>query len=345
MFSERLQQARRTSGLSLRKLAEQVSVSAMTLSKYERGESLPSSSVLLELSDALDVRVEYFFRTAKIDLERVEHRHEHRWKLPKLAETKILADVRDQLERWHELDTVLPTPWSVQFSLPLDLPDSIASLDEIEMVAVLLREHWTLGLNPIPNLMDALTAQGIRVCGTRSDDPRFGGMSARADGHHVLVVGRMWPGDRQRLTLARELGRLVLNDRLADGLDKDKAADRFAGAFLAPAAKVVESLGARRRSLDVYELYLLKQEFGLGIRAWTYRALDNRVIAKATHSSLRRMFASKGWDKVEPGDPYPPETPRLFERIVYRALGEQWISESKAAELLSTSVRSFWQTN
>ena len=343
MFSERLHQARRTSGLSLRKLAEQVSVSAILLSKYERGESMPSSGVLLELSDALGVRAEYFFRTAKIDLERVERCSKHRWKLPKLAETRVLADVRDQLERWHELDELLPAPWSVQFSLPHDLPDSIASLDEIEMVAVLLREHWKLGLNPIPDLMDTLTARGIKVCGTRFDDPRFEGMSARAGGHHILVVGRMWPGDRQRFTLAHELGHLVLDDRLAEGLDKEKAADRFAGAFLVPAEKVVESLGARRRSLDVYELYLLKQEFGLSICAWTYRALDNRVIAKATHSSLRRMLVSKGWDKVEPGDPYPPEMPRLFERTVYRALGEHWISASRAAELLSSSVRSIGQ--
>ena len=162
MFSERLHQARRTSGLSLRKLAEQVSVSAILLSKYERGESMPSSGVLLELSDALGVRAEYFFRTAKIDLERVERCSKHRWKLPKLAETRVLADVRDQLERWHELDELLPAPWSVQFSLPHDLPDSIASLDEIEMVAVLLREHWKLGLNPIPDLMDTLTARGIK---------------------------------------------------------------------------------------------------------------------------------------------------------------------------------------
>lgn len=338
MFSERLQQARRASGLSLRKLAEQVSVSAMMVSKYERGESLPSSSVLLELSDALGVQVEYFFRTANIDLERVEHCNKLRWKLPKLAESKVLADTRDQLERWHELDAIVPAPWFVQFSLPRNLPDSIATLDEIELAAVLVREHWELGLNSIPDLVDTLEARGLKVCTTRFDDPRFKGMSARAGLHRIVVVGRLWPGDRQRFTLAHELGHLVLDDRLAGEVDKEKAADRFAGAFLVPAAKVIESLGARRRSLEIYELYLLKQEFGLSIGAWTDRAVDNGVIAKSTHSTFWRMLQSKGWDKVEPGDRYPSETPRLFELSVYRALGEHWISEPRAAELLSTSV-------
>lgn len=339
MLGARLHQARKANGLSLRALAEKVGVSAMMLSKYEREESTPSSSVLIELSNALGVRAEYFFRTAQIELERVEHRNRHRWKLPKIAETKVLADVRDQLERWHELDEITPAPWSVQFSLPDNLPDSIDSLDQIETVAVLVREHWELGLNPIPDLIDTLEARGLKVFTTRFDDPRFEGMSARSGDHHVVVVGRMWPGDRQRFTLAHELGHLVLDDRLVDELDKEKAADRFAGAFLVPAPKVFEALGVHRRLLEIYELYLLKQEFGLSISGWIHRALDNGVIAKTTHAALRRMMVSNGWDKTEPGDKYPPETPRLFEQTVYRALGERWISESKAAELLSTTVR------
>ena len=338
MLNERLHQARRAQGLSLRALAERVGVSAVMLSKYERGQSVPSSDVLLELSEALGVRTEYFFRKAKISLERVQHRNKHRWKLPKLAESKVLADVRDQLERWQALDSVVPAPWSVRFSLPKNLPHPIVSLDEVENVAVRVREHWDLGLNPIPDLIDTLEARGLKVFTTRFDDPRFEGMSARADHHHVVVVGQNWPGDRQRFTLAHELGHLVLDKHLADVLDNEKAADRFAGAFLAPKVKVTEALGSRRRSLEVYELYLLKQEFGLSIGAWTYRAQDVGVVSQSTHKAFWRMLANKGWNKVEPGDPLPPETPRLFEQTVYRALSEDLISESKAAELLSISV-------
>lgn len=338
MLNERLHQARQAQGLSLRALAERVGVSAVMLSKYERGESVPSSGVLLELADALGVRTEYFFRTAEIHLEHVQHRNKHRWKLPKLAETKVLADVRDQLERWQILDSAVPAPWSRRFSLPEGLPDPVVSLDDVENVAIRVREHWDLGLNPIPDLIDTLEARGLKVFTTRFDDPRFEGMSARAGQHHVVVVGRNWPGDRQRFTLAHELGHLVLDKHLSDDLDNEIAADRFAGAFLAPKTKVTEALGSRRRSLEVYELYLLKQEFGLSIGAWTYRARDVGVVSQSTHKAFWRMLANKDWNKVEPGDPLPPEIPRLFEQTVYRALSEDLISESKAAELLSISV-------
>lgn len=338
MFSKRLHQARQASGLSLRALAEKVQVSAMMLSKYERAESMPSSGVLLALADALGVRTEYFFRAISIDLERIEHRNKHRWKLPKQAESKVLADVSDQLERWAILDDFIPAPWSVPFSLPKDLPDQIDDLDAIEDIAISIREHWKLGLNPLPDLIDTFENQGIKTFTTRFDDPRFEGMSARANHYHVIVVGREWPGDRQRFTLAHELGHMVLDDRLASCVDKEKAADRFAGAFLVPAPMVKATLGARRQSLEVYELYMLKQEFGLSIAGWSYRALNNGVISKAGHQKFWRKLAVKGWNKVEPGEPCPPEKPRLFEQTVYRALSEDLISESKAAELLSISV-------
>lgn len=339
MLSERLHQARQANGLSLRALAEKVGVSAMMLSKYERAESMPTSAVLLALADALGVRTEYFFRSTSIELERIEHRNKHRWKLPAQAERKVLADVRDQLERWAVLDKITPAPWSVSFSLPDDLPDRIEDLDAIEDIAIKVREHWDLGLNPLPDLIDTLETRGIKVFTTRFDDLRFEGMSAHADHHHVVVVGRQWPGDRQRFTLAHELGHLVLDDLLVSDIDKEKAADRFAGAFLVPSPIVKAVLGARRRSLEVYELYMLKQEFGLSIAGWSYRALDVGVISKATHKEFWRLLARKGWNKNEPGKPCPSEKPRLFEQTVYRVLSEGLISESKSAELLSISVR------
>lgn len=40
------------------------------------------------------------------------------------------------------------------------------------------------------------------------------------------------PGDRQRFTLAHELGHLLFERRLAENLDVEPAANRFSGGFL-----------------------------------------------------------------------------------------------------------------
>jgi hypothetical protein len=56
---------------------------------------------------------------------------------------------------------------------------------------------------------------------------------------------------------------------------------------------------------------------------------------------MGKVFSAKGWRKREPGEPLPEEYPRLFNKLVYRALAEQYISESKAAELLGVPMMRF----
>ncbi|MDH5546203.1 MAG: XRE family transcriptional regulator [Gammaproteobacteria bacterium] len=337
MIGERIQQARKAAGLSLRDLAELAEITAMAISKYERNESTPSSKVLLALSKALNVRTEYFFRQVSVELENVEHR-EHE-KLPAKEEAKVYADVKEQLERWIELEEFIPSPWSVPFVLPEDLPRQIESFDEIEDVADKIRTEWQLGLNPIPVLIDTLEAKGIKVFITQYDGHKhFNGLSATVNGSPVVVVGKHWPGDRQRFTLAHELGHLVLNGRLNKDLDEELACHRFAGAFLAPQSKVKANLGNKRTWIEPRELMILKHEYGLSMGGWLYRARDLGILPNQHFGKLWGYFNKHGWKEQEPDPQFPQETARMFEQLVYHALAEDLVGESKAAELLGMSV-------
>lgn len=342
MIGDRIRQARQASGLSLRALAQKAGISAMAISKYENNQSIPSSGVLLALAAALGVRSEYFFRQVEdVELDNVSHREHHL--LPEKEEKKVLADVKEQLERWLTLDEVIPAPWSTPFSLPEGISNRISDYDDIEEVAITVRRHWNLGLGPIPDLIDALESRGIKVLITRYDGHKhFNGLSAKIKGAPVVVVGKTWTGDRQRFTLTHELGHLVLHGRLNEDLDEEKACHRFAGAFLVPKPKVLECLGEQRTWLEPRELYLLKHEWGLSMQAWSFRAKELGITNATTHSRIWREYMGK-WKKaaVEPGDPYPAEEARLFPQTVYRALAEDLISESKAAELLGMSVHDF----
>ena len=53
------------------------------------------------------------------------------------------------------------------------------------------------------------------------------------------------------------------------------------------------------------------------------------------------FFSLNNWHKKEPGEQIEPEKPQLFEQLVFRALAEDIIGESKAAELMGMSVREF----
>ncbi|MGI0081097.1 MAG: transcriptional regulator, partial [Nitrososphaerales archaeon] len=57
-----------------------------------------------------------------------------------------------------------------------------------------------------------------------------------------------------------------------------------------------------------------------------------------TMQKLWQLFRAQGWDKQEPDPQYKKEEPQRYQRYVYRALAEDVIGESKAAELLGKAL-------
>ncbi len=340
MLADRIKLARKAADLSQRALAKQAGVSAMAISKYENGQAMPSSGVLLALARALGLRVEFFFRTSTVELKEVEYRKHSR--LPKKVLAAIEGDVVEQVERFLELETYLPTRHVPPFAVPEGLPGRVRSEDRIEQVALEVRSAWGLGTNPVPVLTDTLEERGILVFQTEAlHDGKFDGLAATVNGTPVIVVGRDWPGDRQRFTLAHELGHLVLKGRLAPDLDEEKAAHRFAGAFLAPEPEVRKELGPTRTWLEPRELCVLKQAYGLSMQGWIFRARDLGILTPASHSKLMGFFRKRGWHKREPCGGVPKENPQLFEQMIFHALAEDLIGESKAAELMRLPLVEF----
>ncbi|WP_373182406.1 helix-turn-helix domain-containing protein [Halomonas campaniensis] len=346
MLGHRIRQARLAAGLTLKALGEQVGVTHTTIQKYEKAALTPSSSMLLKLARACGIRTEYFFRTHHVTLEHPEFRK--RAIFGKNAQEATKIKVIELVEKRAELLGAFPASPLQPFMAPAQLPDPVDSMEQLEMLSAQVRDAWQLGMNPIADLTDTLEAQGLLVLVVDEAHPGFSGMTAlaRTDDdrtYPVVAVSAQWPGDRQRFTLAHELGHLILAGRLSPELNEEKACDRFAGAFLAPQVSVFQNLGRQRQALEWKELYVLKHEFGLSMAGWLQRAKQCGVINDAVHLAMWKRFSAKGWRKGEPGEPLSKETPRLFEQLVYRALGEKYISEAKAAELLGIPMMQFYK--
>jgi Zn-dependent peptidase ImmA (M78 family) len=139
------------------------------------------------------------------------------------------------------------------------------------------------------------------------------------------------PGDRQRFSAAHELGHILIVTN--GGLDAERACNRFAGAFLAPRQAVLRELGAERACLDLAELEMLKEKYGMSMQAWIHRAEELGIITAKAARRLRTAF--RGEARVtEPGPQVPQESPKRLRLLVRRALAEGIISRSRAAELL-----------
>ena len=129
------------------------------------------------------------------------------------------------LDLYPDTDNPIPA-----FSLPAELPAEVRDLEEIEDISNQMRQAWNLGLDPIPELVTAMESKGAMIICTQVEGVnRFDGLAGRIGKIPVVVFSSHLSGDRQRFTLAHELGHLVLFNRLADHLDEDNACNRFAG--------------------------------------------------------------------------------------------------------------------
>lgn len=333
MIGQRLFRARKVAGLSLRDLAAKVDLSHAAIKKYEDEVAMPNSATLIKLAQVLQVGTEYFLRPEAVALEGIEYRK--RSTLPKKRLEAIEHEVIDQIERRIELESLFPASPFKPFAPVVGLPKKISDLSQIESVAETVRNAWGLGFAPIPELIDALETHGVRVFMIDAHaDPKFDGLAASVSGMPVIVVGSNWPGDRQRFTMAHELGHLMLAGRVAEDLDEELACNRFAGAFLVPRQSALQELGTRRSHIELRELALLKEEFGLSMGGVLYRARDLGIVTAAWREQQAREFRRKGWHLTEPGAVYPVEQPHVFEQLIFHALAEDYIGESKAAELM-----------
>jgi len=62
MIGERIKLARESAGITQKELARRVGACNVTIWQYEKNRTLPNSSMLIALSKALKVKIEYFFR-------------------------------------------------------------------------------------------------------------------------------------------------------------------------------------------------------------------------------------------------------------------------------------------
>lgn len=344
MIGKRLKQARDALGLSLRGLEANIQglVSAQAIGKYERDEMMPSSTVLLALAKALNISPDYLLNTREIELAGVDFR-----KAPQAGakeERAVQAIVLNKVERYLEIEEMLPNAYQA-WSAPIRSEFNVNFVEDAEKAAETLRLIWELGIDPIPLMAELLEEKGIKVIAIDLPEEVSGSKAfvkrVSQDDMPVMVVNEKHNGERQRFTLAHELAHLVLRCPSLNDADQEKAADRFAGAFLMAKEMMYRLLGTNRTSISIGELVELKKIFKVSIAALAVRCGQLGVLTKAAYHRLWgeiKAFSLNSSKTNEPGK-IDKEKPQRMERLCLRAVAEGVISESKAAELLQISVR------
>lgn len=146
----------------------------------------------------------------------------------------------------------------------------------------------------------------------------------------MINAGR--PVDRKRLTLAHELGHLVLHNGLASE-DPEREANEFAAEFLMPAHVIKADL----RPMTLGRSRDLKRACGVSMQGLLERAYSLGVVSAADRTSFYKAMNARGWKTTEPdSDRLAPELPELVDAIG-ETLRRKGISDHEIAEMAGYS--------
>lgn len=338
IFGKRVKQARVMKGWSLAKLREHMEnpVSVAALSKYEKGLSMASSKVLISLSKALEVSMDYFFREFEVELERIRFRKLS--SLPKREQGIATERARDFFERYFQLEEICGAV--VKFESPLKNSYGFSHED----MADELRQKWDIGKNPISNVHALLEEKGIKVSYARDSEKGFDGFSANTSRGPVIVVNIDKSAARLRMTALHELAHILCNPLNMDEKEEEKFVPSFTGALLLPRKSLLDILGNKRKHIPLGELSAIKMRYGISMAGILARARDLEIITADTYRRYYIYGPAKEWrsKKVEPNDKELeaifPESHYRFNQLVSRAYGEELITISQAASYLDKSV-------
>lgn len=298
--------AREARGLTQVALAKAVGLSQGVLSRYERAWPEIPGEHLHAIAGELKRPLSFFlWEERRYGASCVHHRKLQSVSQRNLRMVQAQVDlVRMQtarLLRYTEVET------SYQFHR-LDL----VKLGSAEEVARRMRALWQLPMGPIRNVVDVIESAGGVVYRCPFGDIGVDGVSQWPldvpNLPPVFFVSENIPGDRQRWTLAHEIGHMVMHHLPTN--DPEAEANRFAAEFLMPAAEIGRDL----KQLTLPKAAALKSHWKVSMQAIIRWA---RVLGKLSENQYEYLFkqlGARGYRTCEPV-PLPSEETQLFQEM------------------------------
>ena len=352
-LGRRLQQARKTRGLTQQQAADHLGVARTTITAIEKGERRIQADELTRLSAFLSTPVNQLLRKAapeagfSVQLRAVF--------APSVRADDELGPFIDEFQRlcqdYVELEQICAAP------LPRRYPQSYATSGPsperaAEDAAMAERNRLGLGDGPIPDIRNLLeTDVGMRIF--YMDLPsRVAAMFAYTDElGGCIALNRNHPPERRRLSSAHEYGHFVSRrfepevavvKRYQRVPEHERFADAFALGFLMPASGLSRRYGEVHRSrggqITPADLCRLADVYKVSVEALTLRLEDLRLLPSATWERLKgrgfRVREAQSLLGITPASDSEELLPMRYRYLAAEAYQRGDLSEGQLARFL-----------
>lgn len=298
--------ARESRGICQTDLARETQITQPTISKLEKGiSSEPKKDLIKKISRVLKYPVDFFYQQGSWypptdPLYRKKSRVNKNSIKQNLATANIIEIGISKL--MSNIEFIEPN--LVDFDL-----DRHGSPKD---AATYLRKYWKIPCGPIKDVTEVAENAGIFVINLDFGTELIDGFTIISNRciNPIAFINRNFPGDRTRLTLAHEIGHMVLHQYPTEEMEKE--ANEFAAEFLMPEEDI---RGYFRGGLSLQKLASLKAYWKVSMQALVRRAYDLGCITKSTYSSWFQTFSRLGYRRSEP-NPIDNEKPSLLKEVL-----------------------------
>lgn len=305
----RIQRLRAANGMSQAQLAKAATLPTGAVSMVEHGRQGLDDEALARVAGALGCTIGYLTRS------RTQPTSTRPWlrayaDASKKAVDRYIADTEMAIDAFQALRLK---------AIPETMPyfdDDGNDEEAIEEFAGEVRHAAGLADGDVVgNCIRSVERLGVVVLPMHDELGRHMGLSQRVDAIPVIRVskphladdGTVGPsGDRQRFTVAHELGHLTVHATTPPPATAEQArvleqqAHRFAGAFLAPGDPLLTDLERLGDRVTLTTLAELKKIWGVSIKMLVVRLGQLGRIDDQHARSLYKQISARRWNKIEP---------------------------------------------
>jgi len=229
--------ARESRGLVHADLAERLNVTKPTAWRWENDVFGISTDIVVKLSNTLHYPESFFYQQGEVLPLSLSYRKRN------VVAAKLISQIEANINITRlNIEQLLDAIKYTDIKLPvLD----VIKYGSPQECAKQLRKVWKLEKGSINNLSEVLEAHKIPLISLDFNTDRVDGRCTIAsDKYPVIVTNKNLLGDRQRFTLAYELGHLVMHLHTAPAYDRDLSheANLFAAELLMPEKDIYKDL-------------------------------------------------------------------------------------------------------
>jgi Zn-dependent peptidase ImmA (M78 family) len=309
--SAMLRLARQRKGFHQTQAAERLGIEQPILSRMENGLTEIRDDVILKASQVYEVPTSFFFQAQPVYGPPVSVHPMYRRKADVTAREldSVVAELNVRVMHLRKLLEAAEVAHSADIP-KLDVND----YEDPEEIASVVRAHWKVPRGPIADLTLLAERAGVFVVHSSLSGTSISGVTFAVPGLAPLVVlNSEQTADRQRWSLAHEIGHLVMH-RLPS-VSMEEEANTFASALLMPADDIRPSFLGRR--VDLRVLAALKPEWRVSMQALLMRARSVAAISDNQGQYLWKQISARKYRLREPPElDFPQEKPTVVESII-----------------------------